>query len=78
MITLKIGRNEYFITNKDRFMDNGACVQLLTQSKEPSKWGRVPNPVLSKLAVKEIASFERVTVSRSSLATVFSLGEAKK
>ena len=77
MITLKIGKHEYSISDKDKFVDNGSCVQLLTQSKEPSTWGRFPNPVLSKRAVKEIARFERVTVSRSSLATVFSLGEVK-
>ncbi len=26
--TIKIGRWEYTITEKDTFMDNGACVQL--------------------------------------------------
>lgn len=49
---LKIGR--------DCFMDNGACVQLLTQSKEKSTWGSRPSPVLSKRAIREIAKCERI------------------
>lgn len=57
---LKIGRNVYTITEKDVFMDNGACVQLLTQSKEKSVWGRKTTPVLPKRAIKEISKYERV------------------
>lgn len=60
MLTLKIGRNEYAITKDDSFMDNGSCVQLLTQSKEPISWGRQPHPVLSKIATKEIKAFPRM------------------
>ena len=54
---LKIGRHEYEITKEDRFMDNGACIQLLTQSKEKSFWGKRPNPVLSKRAIKQISKY---------------------
>jgi len=57
---LKISRHEYKITGKDKFMDNGCCVQLLTQSKEKSSWGRIPSPVLSKRAIKIISQFERI------------------
>ena len=57
---IKIGRHTYEITEKDEFMDNGAIVQLLTQSKERSDWGRKPNPVLSKKLIKELGSIERV------------------
>jgi hypothetical protein len=60
LITIKIGRYEYEITFEDVFMDNGACVQLLTQSKENPHCGRRPNPVLSKRVVKEISSFKRI------------------
>lgn len=60
LLTLKIGRHKYEITEKDKFMDNKFCVQLLTQSKEKSSWGHTPNPVLSQRAIKEIKSFERI------------------
>jgi len=59
-MNLKIGRHEYIITSKDRFMDNGACIQLLTQSKEKSKWGSIPTPVLSKRAIKEIKKYTKI------------------
>lgn len=77
MIVIKIGRNEYYITSLDEFMDNGACVQLLTQSKERSNWGRKPNPVLSKRAVKEVSAYKRVQKSHAYGASVeiFSLEE---
>lgn len=60
MITLKIGRHSYDITEEDQFLDNGALVQLVTQSKERSEWGNRPNPHLSKRAIKEIAKFDHV------------------
>jgi len=53
-ITVKIGRHEYEITQEDCFLDNGKCVQLMTQSQEPVEWGRRANPVLSKRLVKEL------------------------
>ncbi len=77
MINLKIGRNEYEITSNDEFMDNGSCVQLLTQSKERCNWGRQPNPVLSKKAISEINKFEKVQRehSYSSKVKLFSLSD---
>ena len=57
MLTLKIGRHEYQIKESDRFMDNGHCVQLLTQSKENAVYGSRQNPVLSKRAILEIGKF---------------------
>lgn len=57
---IKIGRHEYKITDSDRFMDNGSCVQLLSQSKEKAHYGSRPSPVLSKKAVKEIEKFKRI------------------
>ena len=75
MITLKIGRHEYDITSDDEFMDNGSCVQLLSQSKERSDWGRTPNPVLSKRAVKQIYSYDIISKKHSygDAVAVFSL-----
>ena len=60
MIKIKVGRHDYEISSSDEFMDNGACVQLLTQSKEKSDWGKRPSPVLSKRAIKEISAFNSV------------------
>ena len=59
-ICLKIGRHEYIITEKDKFMDNGCSVQLLTQSKERSDWGRRPSPILSQKAIKYISQYKRI------------------
>lgn len=73
MIVIKIGRHEYEITLNDEFMDNGSCVQLLTQSKEPSKFGRRPLPVLSSRAIKQIYVYARIERRRSGCATIFSI-----
>jgi hypothetical protein len=77
---LKIGRNLYQITEDDIFIDNGACVQLLSQSKEKSRWGRRPNPRLSKRAIKEISYFDRVDRKHnySTDVSVFSLDLTRK
>lgn len=75
MIKIKVGRHKYEIGSSDEFMDNGACVQLLTQSKEKSHWGKRPNPVLSKRVIKEISVFNRIQKEHrySSDVEVFSL-----
>jgi len=65
MIEVKIGRHKYEITEDDEFMDNGACVQLISQSMEKGDWGRRPNPILSKKAIKEIAAYDRVQLPHS-------------
>lgn len=59
---LKIGRHEYEISAQDAFMDNGSCVQLLTQSLEKGTWEYRPNPKLSKRAIREIEAYERIPV----------------
>ena len=60
ILKLKIGRETYDINRADRFLDNGVCVQLLTR---PLRRGfSTSYPVLSKLAIKEIAAFDRVEV----------------
>ena len=59
-ITLKIKRHEYEITEKDEFLDNGSCIQLLTQSKEYDRWAQESTPKLSQKMVKEISRYERI------------------
>ena len=75
MIVLKIGRNEYGITSDDIFLDNGVCVQLLTQSAERSTRSGKPNPVLSKRTVEEISAYKRIHKNHTypANAQVFSL-----
>lgn len=51
---IKVGKHEYDIQVGDKFLDNGACVQLLTQSKEKWEWGHQPIPMLSKKAWKQV------------------------
>lgn len=74
LVSLKIGRNGYEITENDRFLDNGACVMIVTQ-RAPNRGWRSFNPVMTKKALREISAFERV--SRPSRfgegCTVFSL-----
>ena len=79
---IKIGRHTYDITEKDEFMDNGRCVQLLTQSREKSDWGRRPNPFLSKKLIKELSSVERVELPNNYSTSVsifrFNLSEQRE
>ena len=72
---LKIGKHKYQITKKDQFMDNGACVQLLSQSKEPSDWGHRASPILSQKAIKQIENYRMIPKKHkySSNVEVFSL-----
>jgi hypothetical protein len=60
LLIIKVKRWEYEITESDKFMDNGACVQLLTQSKQRDSWSRRITPKLSKQAIKQISRFERI------------------
>ena len=76
LITIKVGRHNYQITEEDRFMDNGSIIQLLTQSKQyvPQK-RRFVHPVLSKREVARIEKFEKRIHEHKygSSVTVFSL-----
>ena len=56
---MKIKKHEYRISSSDRFMDNGSCIQLLTQSMEPSVYGSRPHPVLSKKNINEIYGIKK-------------------
>jgi len=72
-IGIKIGRAEYYITEDDIFLNNGSCVQLLTQSKEKSDWGRRPNPVLSKRVIKQISLYHKTPEPEKYKSVKFSL-----
>lgn len=61
-INLKIGRYEYEITDKDKFMDNGHCIQLLSQKKQWNRW-RYVTPKLSQKAIIKISKFKRIPVA---------------
>jgi hypothetical protein len=65
MISIKIGRNTYEISDKDEFLDNKSCIQLITQSKEKLDYGTRPSPILTKRVIKEISAFKRVQLRHS-------------
>lgn len=74
-LSIKVKRWEYEITERDKFLDNGACVQLLTQGKQRDSWGRKITPILSKKAINQIGKFKRVPCEYPGLlgVNVFSL-----
>lgn len=58
-LKLIIDRKEYTITKDDRFMDNGSCIQLLTQNKKPYPKGASPI-VKTKKALTALLALPRV------------------
>lgn len=56
---IKVGRQEYSITSEDRFLDNGACIQLITQKGHFREW-RYKNIVLPKREIKRLAKLKRI------------------
>ncbi len=60
-IVLKIGRKVYEISDEDVFMDNKACIQILSQNKEGSfpQLGKVAL-LLTKKAIKQINKYDRI------------------
>ena len=76
---MKIGRYEYDINENDIFMDNSACIQLITQSKENNNWGSRPNPVLSKDLAKKVRKMKLI-IRKGHWDTVkyFSIKEVKQ
>lgn len=59
LISLRIGRRTYDITEADRFLDNGACVHILTQVRRQLVWS-IEHQIMTKKALREIAHFTRV------------------
>ena len=59
LLTIKCRGIEYIITEKDKFLDNGACVQLISQ-KGPFVGWDYSNIVVPKKEVKRINKFEKI------------------
>lgn len=59
LLKLKIGRREFDITEADKFMDNGACVQIITRRIPAGSWN-MTSPILTKKAIRDIGAFVRV------------------
>lgn len=58
---IKVGRYEYEIGEHDRFMDNGFCIQLITQKiKNHNNWDVVGQPQLSKRAANQLKKYKRI------------------
>lgn len=65
-IEIKIGRELVTFTDKDIFLDNGACVQCKTKQGKHMGYGRYTNLLLTKKALKELESkCERFNVRTS-------------
>lgn len=76
MFVIKIGRNEYEITPDDRFMDNGACVQLITQKGPFKKWN-YESLILPKREINRLEKMGRIEHSHryGSNISIFSVKE---
>jgi hypothetical protein len=74
LVSLKIGRQVYDITEADKFLDNGACVQIITKRGPFDNW-RYTTPIVTKKAMRGIGAFARVNHPHKygSGCTVFSL-----
>ncbi|SBS29056.1 hypothetical protein MSP8886_01419 [Marinomonas spartinae] len=71
LLTLKIGKRTFEITEKDKFVTSGSSVLLLGQGRT--------NPELNMKHLKEINKFERIEHAHEfgSMTSVFSLGDRK-
>ncbi len=59
-----MGRNEYTFTAKDVFIDNGACVQCITQGGVYQGYGRYAPLKLTQKALKSLSkNCERVIIT---------------
>lgn len=64
VLTIKIGRRVYDIAERDVFMDNGACIQLLSQAGPLMGYAHT-RPVLPVRECRRIAAFERVEIQHT-------------
>lgn len=62
---VKINRKEYEITTDDRFLDNGVCLQLLTQSKEKTIRFWQATPRLPKCLANKIMKLKLIDVKHN-------------
>ena len=79
LLIIKVKRWEYEITEADMFLDNGVCIQLLTQAKQKGSWARKVTPILSKRAIIQIGRFKHIERMNKygEGSRVFSLANAK-
>ncbi|GAA5138457.1 hypothetical protein [Thalassotalea piscium] len=70
LVTLKLGKNEYAITEQDKFCANSSSVTLLSRAKI--------NPELKAKHIKQINQFNRVQHEHNfgSTISIFSLKES--
>jgi hypothetical protein len=61
---LTLGRNTHKITELDRFLDNGICVQLVKQQPMKVRFGAQDTMTLSKDDVGRLAQFTQITHER--------------
>ena len=59
LVSLKLGRQVYDITEADKFLENGACIQIITKRGPFANW-HYTTPTLTKRATREIGAFARV------------------
>jgi hypothetical protein len=80
LLIIKVGKKEYTITEQDRFLDNGACIQLISKNGSFGGW-HYNAIVLPKREVKRIAKFRRVVLNRDNVdpsMLTFRLGHIEK
>jgi hypothetical protein len=79
---LTLGRNLHDITELDRFLDNGICVQLIKHNPMKVRFGSQDTMTLSKKDIGHLKLFTQVTheqheyLNHSSSCRVFSLTSA--
>jgi hypothetical protein len=59
--TLVLGRNTHEITKKDRFLDNGVCVQLVKENPLKVRHGAKDTMTLSEADIFHVNKFNSIT-----------------
>ena len=59
---IKVGRDEYEVSNKDLILDNGACYQLITKRKH-SGWNSYA-PTIAKTTFKKMLKDGKIRKSK--------------
>lgn len=72
LLTIKVGKEEYNIDEKSKFMDNGACVQLLIKDST-LRMTNIRSIRLPKREIKRLSKFLRVSIKSKFSADVFTI-----
>ena len=64
VIKIKIGKKMCFIDKKDLILDNGACVQVVTQIGASLGWGQFANLTMSKKLFKDLKTCNFIFVDK--------------